>query len=130
MPAPWSKAFAAIAEREGIDPASQGVDGTWWLSVDCALSSVGSLLAMLPAELELAHEDAEEMFDDTGAGVDWESISRVLVSRCDRVILSTVEHWQAGLCASLSLYGSVKAFDEALATLVQEREEEAASFRS
>lgn len=108
----WSPLLADFAAA-GADPVVRHEDG-WSLSLYCALTSAPRLLAHAPAAFTERASGREPLYDHTGEDVDDETVSGVSASDEALSILTWVDHWQAGLCATLAVYDQRAAYESAL----------------
>ncbi|MGZ3455562.1 MAG: hypothetical protein ACXWUG_04485 [Polyangiales bacterium] len=81
------------------------------------MSSASAIVAVLPGTWELDRYEEEELIDATGEGIDLEWTSELWLASDERAIFACVDHWQAGLIGTLTVFADEASFAATLGTL-------------
>ena len=113
----WRAAFdRLVAEAEAEPPTSDG--GRWSVRFDWVMARTEHVRALLPGRYERVAEHWEDMFDDSGESVNYESESAVYACDEQRVIFQYTDHWQAGLGGSVTLFPDEATYRVACASAI------------
>jgi hypothetical protein len=123
LPDAWRAAFERlVAEAEAEPPTSDG--GCWSVRFDWVMARTEHVRALLPGRFERVAEYWEDMFDDSGESVNYESESAVYACDEQRAIFQYCDHWQAGLGGSVTVYPDDAAYQAARAQAIASYDED------
>jgi hypothetical protein len=109
----WKATVERFLAEDGEGPTTHE-DCSWSVSVNCTLKSISNLLRDAPADFETAYWGRDAMIDDTSNDVDDESSFGVEDCAAERAVVGWLDHWQAGLDATLTVYPTRKAYEAGL----------------
>jgi hypothetical protein len=117
----WKEAFRRLAAEQRASAPTALSANAWSVTIDGSMSSASAVVAALPGDWELDRYEEEELLDAAGEGIDLEWTSELWVAEGERAIFACVDHWQAGLIGTVTVFSDEAAFSATRATL-RERE--------
>jgi hypothetical protein len=108
--AAWIRAFARLVADDDFRLPECQCDGTAVASCTSSMAPVERVLSRLPGTYARAPTHAEELYDSAG-----DTETGVFYSDAERAIVSFLDHWQAGLFATVAIYAGEQRYREALA---------------
>jgi hypothetical protein len=132
----WREAFVRLAaEQRSSLPSPLVGQGArepcgWSATIDGSMSSASAIVAALPGSWELDCYEEEELLDAAGEGIDLEWTAELWIAEDERAIFACVDHWQAGLIGTLTVFADEAAFSEMRATLRERDRSELARARA
>jgi hypothetical protein len=117
----WREAFRRLAAEQRASAPTALSANAWSVTIDGSMSSASAVVAALPGEWELDRYEEEELIDAAGEGIDLEWTSELWIAAGERAIFACVDHWQAGLIGTVTVFSDEAAFSATRATL-RERE--------
>lgn len=117
LPDAWRTAFGRlVVEAEAEQPTHDG--GCWSVRFDWVMAPTEHVRALLPGRFERVAEHWEDMFDDSGESVNYESESAVYACDEQRAIFQYADHWQAGLGGSVTVFPDEATYRAACASAI------------
>ena len=113
-PAFGGSAIELLLACTDADHAEHLADGRVVVRWMCALTSADRIVRVFDEPFELEQYSDDELVDASGSGVDIETTTRVDVCNELRIILRSVDHFQAGFCGTLTVYPDQGAYEAAL----------------
>jgi len=117
----WRQAFHRLAAEQRASAPTALSPNAWSVTIDGSMSSASAVVAALPGEWELDRYEEEELVDAAGEGIDLEWTSELWIAERERAIFACVDHWQAGLIGTVTVFADEAAFSATRAVL-RERE--------
>jgi hypothetical protein len=108
----WATAFERLVEDHRAKVRTS--DGVCAVTFDCAPTTVQKILAAVPGRWVLIEHEERALIDFTGDAVDIELTYELWASDDERAILTSVDHWQAGLLGTLCIYATDAMYQDAL----------------
>jgi hypothetical protein len=105
-----ARAFA----RAGARPPRRVFDGGFAIELACGMVDLAELLASAPRAFETERVEEAPLVDATGSDVDIEQTTGLVVCPPLRAAVAYIDHWQAGLFATLTVFGTQRGFDDAM----------------
>jgi hypothetical protein len=113
----WREALDRLRVEQPILVPKSDPRALHAIAIEGSMSSASAIVAGFPGTWELDRYEEEELVDATGEGIDLEWTSEVWVCAQEHAIFACIDHWQAGLFGTLTLFADRASFLDRLSEL-------------